>query len=306
MSDPAVSVVVATYNHGRWLGDAIASVRAQTLADWELLVADDGSTDDTAAVVASSGDSRVRYLPGVRVERAAARNRGIAAARGELVAFLDADDAWRPDKLARQVAALAAAPDAAGCYSVARFVDPAGRVLPLVKPTQVPSGRLFPRLVRGNFIILASMIVRRRCLDAVGGFDATLPVYGCEDWDLWLRLARRWGIVGVPEELVRYRQHDANTRPEQVMASGLAVLDRLYAHPGVEAEAGMGLAAARARHVWYHAAIVAGERRAAALPLVARALREHPTTLFSRPAAGALAALGLPRVLERGLRALPI
>ena len=103
MSDPAVSVVVATYNHGRWLGDAIASVRAQTLADWELLVADDGSTDDTAAVVASSGDSRVRYLPGVRAERAAARNRGIAAARGELVAFLDADDLWPPRKLELQI-----------------------------------------------------------------------------------------------------------------------------------------------------------------------------------------------------------
>ena len=83
------------------------------------------------------------------------------------------------------------------------------------------------------------MLVRRRCLEAVGAFDATLPVFGCEDWDLWLRLARRYAIVAVDEELVRYRVHEANTRPEQVMASGLAVLDRLYADPGVEREAGI-------------------------------------------------------------------
>jgi len=299
---PSVSVVVATYNQAHWLGEAIASVREQTYADWELVVADDGSTDDTATVVASFADTRVHHLPAARAERAAARNRGIAAATGEVVAFLDADDTWRPEKLARQMTALAAAPEAAACYAVARFVDGAGRPLPVRKPVRALSGLLFPRLVRGNFIILASMVVRRRCLDAVGGFDATLPVYGCEDWDLWLRLARRDAIVAVDDELVHYRQHDGNTRPEQVMASGLAVLDRLYADPGVEREAGIGRAAARARHVWYHAGIVAGRQRRAALPLVARALLEHPATLWSRPAAGALAAVALPRTIERAIR----
>ena len=304
---PSVSIVVATCDQARWLREAVASVCAQTFPDWELLIADDGSTDDTAAVVASCGDDpRIRHLPAARAERAAARNRGIAAATGELVAFLDADDAWRPDKLARQVAALATAPRAAACYAVARFVDGAGRPLPVRKPPHALSGLLFPSLVRGNFIILASMVVRRRCLDAVGGFDATLPVYGCEDWDLWLRLARRDAFVAVDEELVRYRVHDGNTRAEQVMASGLAVLDRLYADPSVEREAGIGRAAARARHLWYHASILAARDRGTALPLVGRALREHLPTLFSRPAAGALAAVGLPRAVERALRVLPI
>jgi glycosyltransferase involved in cell wall biosynthesis len=304
---PSVSIVVATYNQAGFLAEAVASVRAQTFADWELLVVDDGSTDETRAVVERfAEDSRIRYLPGIHAERAAARNRGIAATDGALIAFLDADDVWRPDKLARQVAALVEAPEAGACYAVARFVDAGGRPLAERKPVLPPSGRLFPRLVRGNFIILASMVVRRRCLDAVGGFDATLPAFGCEDWDLWMRLARRYSIVAVDEELVRYRQHDGNTSPEQVMASGLAVLDRLYADAAVAGEAGIGHAAARARHVWYHAGIVAGRRRGAALPLVARALREHPGTLFSRPAVGALAAVGLPRAVERVLRALPV
>lgn len=302
----SVSVVVATHNQAHWLGEAIGSVRAQTFGDWELLVADDGSTDDTPAVVASFADGRVRHLPAARAERAAARNRGVAAAAGELVAFLDADDAWHPEKLARQVAALAAAPEAAACYAASRFVDEGGRPLPVRKPLRAHAGRLFPRLVRGNFIILASMVVRRRALDAVGGFDATLPVYGCEDWDLWLRLARRDPFVAVDAELVRYRVHGGNTRPEQVAASGLAVLDRLYADPAVAREAGIGRAAARARHLWYHASILAARGRGAALPLVGQALREHLPTVISRPAAGALASVCLPRAVERALRALPI
>ena len=300
---PAVSVVLATYNQAHWLAETIESVRAQTYADWELVVADDGSTDDTAAVVTRfARDHRIRCIAGAHAERAAARNRAIAASTGELVAFLDADDTWHPEKLARQVAALAAAPEAGACYAVARFVDGSGRPLDVRKPPRALSGLIFPRLVRGNFIILASMMVRRRCLEAVGAFDATLPVFGCEDWDLWLRLARRYAIVAVDEELVRYRVHDGNTRAEQVMASGLAVIDRLYADPDVAREAGIGRAAARARHVWYHAGILAGRRRAAGLPLVAQALREHPLTLWSRPAAGALAAVALPRALEAALR----
>jgi glycosyltransferase involved in cell wall biosynthesis len=304
---PSVSIVVATHNQGAFLAEAVASVRAQTFADWELLIVDDGSTDDTAAVAGRfRDDGRIRYLPGPHAERAAARNRGIAASTGDLVAFLDADDLWRPEKLARQVAALAAAPDAGACYTATRFVDGGGRPLPIRKPAHATAGRLFPAFARGNFVILASMVVRRSCLAALGGFDATLPVYGCEDWDLWLRLARRWPIAALDEELTLYRRHATNTRWQDVLASGLAVIDRLYADPAVAGEAGLSHAAARARHLWYHAAAVAAAERSAALPLVGRALREDPRTLLSRPAAGALAALGLPRAFERALRALPV
>src|SRR5262249_39530845 len=107
----------------RWLDGAIESVRRQTLSDWELLVVDDGSTDDTRAVVQRHAtDRRIHYLPGPHLERSAARNRGLAAARGALVAFLDADDRWLPEKLERQLAALDAEPDVALSYTTDRPV----------------------------------------------------------------------------------------------------------------------------------------------------------------------------------------
>jgi len=300
---PAVSIVLATYNQAPWLDGAIASVRQQTLTDWELVVVDDGSTDDTAAVIARHvDDARIRSLTGPRAERAAARNRGIAASSGDLVAFLDADDRWRPEKLARQTDALAAAPGAGFCYTIARFIDAADAPLPVRKPPHAIAGDLFPALMRGNLIILASVVARRSCIAEAGGFDETLPVYGCEDWDLWLRIARRHPAAVVDEELTLYRVHAGNTPVEALLASGLAVIDRRYADPGTADAAGLSRAAARARLRWYLAGAMAAERRAAALPLVLRAFRESPATALARPALGALAALLLPRAAERALR----
>jgi len=304
---PAVSIVLATHDDARWLDGAIASVRRQTLSEWELLVADDGSSDGTRDVVARhADDGRVHYLPGPHLERAAARNRGLAAAHSELIAFLDADDRWQPAKLERQVTALAAAPEAALCYTIARFVDADDTPLELCKPPRAIAGEVFPALMRGNFIILASVVARRRCLREAGGFDETLPAYGCEDWDLWLRLARRHPVAVVDEELTLYRRHDGNTGADALLRSGLAVIDRRYADPGTEAAAQLSRAAARARLRWYLAGAVASTHRTAAVPLVLDALREAPASALGRPALGALAALLLPRAAERALRRLPL
>ncbi len=305
-SDPAaprVSVVLATHDDAPWLAGALETVRAQRLADWELLVVDDGSTDDTAAVVArASGDPRIRYLPGPHAERCVARNRGLAAARAPLVAFLDADDRWHPDKLARQVAALEAAPEAGLCYTPARFIDAADRPLAVRKPPVAHAGWLFPELMRGNCIILASVVARREAVAEAGGFDESLPACGCEDWDLWLRIARRRPVVVVDEEFTRYRQHPGNTPVAALLASGLAVIERRYAEPGTAAAAGLSRRAARARLRWYLAGAAAAQRRAAGLPMLLRAFGEAPATVLDRPALGALAAVLLPRPLERALR----
>lgn len=307
MSDaPAVSVVLATYNQARWLDGAIETVRAQTFPDWELLVADDGSTDATAAVVARhAADPRIRHLPGSHAERCLARNRALAAARGELVAFLDTDDRWHPNKLARQVAALQAAPAAGFCYTLARFVDAEDRPLPIRKPPTVLTGNLFSALLRGNFVILASVVARRGLVMDAGGFDETLPVCGCEDWDLWLRLARTHPVAAVDAELTRYR-HPGSTSAAQLLESGLAVLERRYADPGTADAAGLSRAAARARLRWYLAGMVAAEHRGAAVPLVLAALREDPGTALARPALGTLVALLLPRTAERAWRRLSV
>lgn len=293
-----MSVVIAAHDQGRWLGEAIEDVRAQTFPDWELVVVDDGSTDDTPAVVRRfAGDPRIRGLRVARAERSAARNRGIAASSAPYVAFLDGDDRWRPEKLARQVAALDAAPDAALCYTPARFVDPAGRPLPLRTPKRTLAGRVFPALVRVNWIILASVLVRRACLDVAGVFPL-LPVYGCEDWDLWLRLARRWPFAVVDEELTLYRQHAANTAARQLLESALLVVDRTFADPAVARETGLTRADARALQCWVHAAWSPDRRTA--LRLAARALRESPRTLGTRPALAAAVALARPRTHARG------
>jgi glycosyltransferase involved in cell wall biosynthesis len=300
-----VSVVIATRNHAAWLGDAIASVRAQTYTDWELVVVDDGSTDATRDVaLRHAGDRRVRYVHQAHAERSAARNRGIAETLAPLVAFLDADDRWLPEKLAKQVAALATEPAAGLCYTTARFVDAAGRPLPLRKPPRTIAGDVFPHLMRGNVIVLASVVVRRRCLEEVGGFDTKLPAYGCEDWDLWLRIARRWRFAVVDEELTLYRRHGANTAWRQVLASALAVVDKWYADPETARRAGRSRADVRALHYWVNAAGLAVERRSAALPLVADALRESPRAALTRSAVATVATLILPHAAVRALRRL--
>jgi len=297
---PEVSVVVAAHDQVRWIGDAIESVRAQTFTDWELVVVDDGSTDGTADIVRrhAAMDARIRCLVQPRSERSIARNRGLAATSGPLVAFLDADDRWRPEKLARQLAALAAAPAAGFCYTVARFVDPENEPLPIRKPPRPIAGDAFAALLRGNVIILASVVARRACLDTVGGFDPTLP-YGCEDWDLWLRLARRWLVAAVEEELTLYRRHPGNTRWEQVLASALEVIDRWYDDPETATRAGLTRRAARARHFLVNAAGVASDDQRAALALIVRALREAPASALTRSGAAAAAALLFPRGFRR-------
>ncbi|MCW5891454.1 MAG: glycosyltransferase [bacterium] len=299
---PAVSVVLATHDGGRWLDETIASVRAQTRPDWELLVIDDGSTDDTPTIVArhAAADARVRHLPGPRLERAGARNRGVAAARAPWLAFLDADDTWLPAKLERQLAALERVPGAALCWTRARFVDAAGRPLPEHKPPRPLAGDAFAELARGNVLILASVVAPRALVEALAGFDATLPVLGCEDWDLWLRLARGRAVVGVDEDLVCYRIHDANTPRARVLASALAVIDKHWADPTTARAAGIGRAAVRARHLWWAAAAEPargagrGWRRGRCA-----SIRAAPS---ATAALAAWAALVLPAPLVRALR----
>ena len=300
---PEVSVVIAAHNQADFLGETIESVLAQTFRDWELVVVDDGSTDATPTVAAryAARDARVRCLSGPRQERAAARNRGLAATTGPLVAFLDADDLWRPEKLARQVAALRADPEAGLCYTVARFIDAGGRRLPIRKPPRPVAGDAFSTLVRGNLIIIASVLVRRACVDRVGAFDAALPVFGCEDWDLWLRVTRHWPVVAVEEELTLYRRHDGNTGSRQLLASALAVVDKTFAEAGTAERAGISPAAVRSLHYWY---TIPGVEWTAALPLVVRALREAPATVGTRAAGAALAALCLPPAAARRLQRL--
>lgn len=201
---PRVSVIIPTYNRADLLGDAIESVLRQTFADHEVVVCDDGSTDHTSARVRAFG-APVRYLQLAHTGRPGApRNLGIRAARGELIAFLDDDDLWEADKLARQVA-LVDRDGASLVYTDRRLVfDDGSTSGTVVSPPPASPERLLDLLLDGHFPFIGTVLTRRSLLEQVDGFDETL-VTG-EDLDLWLRVAPKARAGRVPEPLVLVRR----------------------------------------------------------------------------------------------------
>ncbi|MBP6630851.1 MAG: glycosyltransferase [Kofleriaceae bacterium] len=203
MSAPLVSVVIPTFNYGHLLPRALASVMAQTYPHREIIVVDNGSTDDTPAVLAGWGD-QVRVVRTARTGVSAARNAGLAVARGEYLAPLDADDEWRPTKLARQLELVASEPGLAvvGCANL--VVDGAGtvkRVRYFPNPPDDRVARLRGLLTREAWVGSSNsgVLLHRRVIDAVGGYDPDL--FAAEDWDLWLRVGDRFAIRNVHEVL---------------------------------------------------------------------------------------------------------
>lgn len=203
--DESVSVVVGAYNAAAWIRQTLESVLAQTYPVTEITVVDDGSTDDTPAIVQSFGD-RVRYLAEAHRGRPH-RNRGILAGTGDLVAFVDADDYWHPMKIAQQIDKLRSE-EAAWVICDSQWLDSGtGRIrLPLGAP--VREGDILEALLLHNFIVASAPLVKRRILDEVGLFDETAEVATAEDWDLWLRIAARFPVACASERLVTLRLHD--------------------------------------------------------------------------------------------------
>ena len=198
-----VSVVLPTYNRERSVGKAIESVLRQSYTTLELLVVDDASTDDTARLVRRFEDARISYL---RHENnrggSAARNTGLAAARGELIAFQDSDDEWLPHKLERQINQLTRAKQSTGVvYCPYRRVYPDGRIeTQPIDPTAAPRGDVHRELLHRNFIGTPTILARRACWESVGGFDEALPRF--QDWDWMIRVSRDWQVDVVEEPLV--------------------------------------------------------------------------------------------------------
>jgi glycosyltransferase involved in cell wall biosynthesis len=207
MTRPFVSVIVPAYNAERFVRAAIDSVLAQTYLSFEVILIDDGSTDGTAAAVQAYGE-RVRYIRQGNARQAAARNRGIAEARGELVAFLDADDVWREDKLEKQVAMLERDPGLGLVYCSLQEVDREDR--PVGHADARLRGSCLPEVLLGRSAggLGSTALVPGAVLERVGTFDVALPP--CEDTDLFWRIAARYRIDYVDEPLVRYRIHPGN------------------------------------------------------------------------------------------------
>jgi glycosyltransferase involved in cell wall biosynthesis len=222
---PAVSIVIATRNYGRYLAGAIRSVLDQSFTDLEVIVVDDGSTDDTPAVVRPFlADSRVQYLRTDGLGQPRAKNLGIQQARGPLVAFLDGDDEWLPTKLERQLPRFSD-PAVGVVYSRRTLMDAAGRELS-APPATLAHGHICDTLLVQNPVCFSSAVVRRSVFEAVGLFDPTLPL--AIDYDLWLRVAPHFAFDYVDEPLVRYRTGHANlsSRIVERIAGVLAILRR--------------------------------------------------------------------------------
>lgn len=204
---PTVSVIIPTRNRPKYLRASVASVCAQTLLPAEILVVDDGTgAEEALRLLLEVARLPIRLLPGPGAGPAAARNVGLEAACGDLIALLDDDDLWHPEKLAWQVAWMERRPDlgALGTGVLRRHGLP---VMPRLrsKPRRLrPVGRA--ALVRANRLTTSSVIVRRECFDACGGFDESLLL--AQDWEMWLRIARQWTVAVLPATLTIYRLHD--------------------------------------------------------------------------------------------------
>lgn len=203
-----VSVVLPTYGRLPLLREAVASVIGQTFDDWELIVVDDGSTDDTRDFLEAIDDPRVRPL---RLEHGgitSARSAGLAHTRGKWVAFLDSDDLWLPGKLELQLRRLAAQPTCRWSYTGYSLIDTQGAPLP-------ERSKLLPRPVSGNILEpvlrfkistpVQTMLAQRSLIEEIGGFDQTIPFLS--DYDFALRLAARSEACALPEVLTLIREH---------------------------------------------------------------------------------------------------
>jgi glycosyltransferase involved in cell wall biosynthesis len=299
---PAVSVVIATYNYGRFLAGAVDSVLGQTYRALEVIVVDDGSTDDTPRIMRTyAGDPRVRYHRAENRGPAAARNTGIRLGQAPLVAFLDADDRWLPRKLEQQVRLFKEDAAVGLAYARRLLMDEAGRWLAYEQP-RLYRGDVLAPLYRTNFICLSSAVVRRAALERSGLFDERIRTASAEDYDLWLRLARDVRFDYVDEPLVAYRtgRSPEVRRAEARLATALGVMRRFLDEGGGRRR----LDPAVVRRAWgetyaHMGLLVAPRSRFAALGWYARAVALAPG---HTPAWKGLAGVLLPTALREALR----
>ncbi len=199
---PAVTVVIPTFNRASIIGRAIRSVLSQTCREWELIVVDDASTDETEQVVKSFQDNRIKYIRHDRNRRvSAARNTGIRCAQGEYISFLDDDDEWLPQKLEKELEVFRNSdPEVGLVYTAKEILDEQGRVL-RIRPAD-RTGWVYEEMLCRNFIGTPSRFaVKKEVLDRLGGFDETF--YNLEDYEVCLRVTKTSKIACVPSVLVR-------------------------------------------------------------------------------------------------------
>lgn len=232
-----VSVLMNCYNGAAYLSEAIESVLAQTYGDWEIIFWDNRSSDESADIFQSYPDGRLLYfLAPEHTNLGRARMLAAAHLTGDWIGFLDCDDVWLPEKLAKQIAAGDADPDVGMVYCRTGIISEGSGIAPrdhvfYKYPDGLPSGRIYNTLIKGNFIALPSMLVRRSALDRIGGFAGEFSIM--EDYYVALGISREHKVAAVDEELCRYRVHDANAslRTPLDTFEDLRIVKRFYPDP---------------------------------------------------------------------------
>ncbi|NEQ65644.1 MAG: glycosyltransferase [Symploca sp. SIO2D2] len=223
-----ISVILPVYNGEQTIRETIRSVLNQTCQDFELIIINDGSEDGTLEIIEPIQDPRIKVLSYSNAGPNPSRNRGLVEAKGEYIAFIDADDLWTSDKLASQLQALQAHPQAAVAYSWTDYIDASGQFLRRGSHMSL-TGDVLRHLLLMNFLESGSNpLIRQEALATVGGFDESLT-HG-EEWDMWLRLAAQYQFVAVPSPQVFYRVygHSSSTKIAQLEVGCLQVINKAF------------------------------------------------------------------------------
>ncbi|ODP36480.1 glycosyltransferase family 2 protein [Sphingomonas turrisvirgatae] len=300
-----VSVIIPAYNAARWIKATLRSVAAQTHRALEVIVIDDGSTDDTVAIAErfATGDPRFRVMRQANAGVAAARNHGASLAQSDWLAFVDADDLWTPDKTERQIAALAAAgPDAGLCYSWYVMIDSADTVI-YREPGRAIEGTVLDTLFVENFIGNGSAaLVRRDAFERVGGFEPALRnagAQGCEDILFYCRVAEHYRFAVAPGHHIGYRQLPDNMSSDltRMLRSWFMVVDEMAArHADKRALLDIGVA----RYArWVVRRAIHRRRPGMLLKVLATLAKRHPLL------AARMALIEAPRTLIEPFRTQP-
>lgn len=222
-----VSVIIPTYNRSELLKKAIKSLENQSHQNFEIIIIDDFSTDDTAEVVNEMKDDRIIYLKHESNKGGSeARNTGIQRATGSFIGFLDSDDQWLPDKLEKQLKQFERQPDVGVVYTGVQVVNENNQPTRKIVPKY--SGEILPKLFESNCIdTTSSVLVKKEILDQVQGFDASLP--SCQDWDLYIRLAQVTKFDFVKESMVLFYHHSGEritTNKTSVLNGHLSIFEK--------------------------------------------------------------------------------
>lgn len=227
---PTVSVIIPTYNRAKLLGRAIQSVLAQTYQDFELIIVDDASTDDTESLVKSFNSEKVKYIRHQKNKgTSAGRNTGIRSAKGDYIALQDSDDEWMPEKLEKQMRAFATAPPEVGVVYTGFYMIANNKKKYLPSASITPKdGNIFSSIIKGEYLVSPqTMVVKRECFEKYGLFDEHFPAM--EDWEMSLRLSKHCHFKYIDEPLLQYYiQPDSMSRNKSAMIKSYKMILERY------------------------------------------------------------------------------